>query len=87
MIRAVSRACASVIVVAKLFQLFQPIGGRRASKAFADAARVPPRAGTPAAAAARPAPLAAINIRRFIDINSLHCDAAGRGAADLAVRD
>ncbi|MDR6788282.1 hypothetical protein J2Y58_001640 [Sphingomonas sp. BE138] len=30
MIAAVSRACASVIVVAKLFQLFHPIGGRGA---------------------------------------------------------
>jgi hypothetical protein len=31
MIEAISRDCTSLIVVAKLFQLFQPIGGRGAS--------------------------------------------------------
>ncbi|GAA4220390.1 hypothetical protein GCM10022253_24430 [Sphingomonas endophytica] len=40
MIAAVSRACASVIVVAKLFQLFQPMGGRGA---------ITPAAASPAA--------------------------------------
>jgi len=68
MIRAVSRACASLIVVAKLFQLFHPIGGVGASKGGLVArARDPVAAGN---AVAVPAAADANNSRRFSLIHS-----------------
>src|SRR3954447_11316915 len=50
--RATSSACVSVIVVAKEFQLFHPIGGRGASNGLV----VAPIAGAPAASLIAPAP-------------------------------
>src|SRR5437879_3155339 len=63
MIRAVSNTCPSSIVVAKLFQLFQPIGGDGASTRRC--ARNRPVAGEAAAAAAG---AAASNCRRVRSI-------------------
>ena len=55
MIAAISRDCASSIVVAKLFQLFQPIGGRGAStpEVLAEACDMPAVEATTGAAPIR----------------------------------
>ena len=75
MIVAVSSACASVMVVAKLFQLFQPIGGVCASRVLARGAAPAPT--DPATTGVMAAP--AIRVRRVMSSGTSVAPGIGDG--------